>query len=227
MFRGRRPRRAHQIRRQRALTIVRLHCRDRRLLHAGMPHQRALDLTGLDAEAAEFDLLIRAPQIVDDAIGPPAGEVAGAIEPAMGGVGETFRRQLRPRVIAECDAGAADVEIARNAHRHRLQRTVEDVGGCVGNRTPDRDARGRILHDVADGEGGRLRGPIAIHEPPRASAFQHARDARAVRGFAAEDQIAQIAEHRRRLLGHPIEERCGEEKRGDPVRRQMLRECFR
>ena len=80
---------------------------------------------------------------------------------------------------------------------------------------------------MADGEGGRLRGPVAIHQPLRAPAFQHARDAGAVRGFPAEDHVAQAAEHRRGLLGHPVEKRRGQEKRGDPVIRQMPRQRLR
>ena len=47
-----------------------------------MPDQRRLDLAGLDAEAAQLYLLIRAPEKVQHPVGAPARQIAGAVHAA-------------------------------------------------------------------------------------------------------------------------------------------------
>ena len=47
-----------------------------------MPQQRRLDLAGLDAEAAQLDLLVGAPEKVQHAVGAPARQIAGAVHAA-------------------------------------------------------------------------------------------------------------------------------------------------
>src|SRR5438105_4065685 len=61
--------------------------------------ERGFDLAGLDAEAADLDLLIDAAEKVELAVGAPTGQVAGAVETASGRpvrIGhEALGRQLR------------------------------------------------------------------------------------------------------------------------------------
>ena len=128
-------------------------------------------------------------------------------------------------MIAERDAGSANIKIAAHADGHGLERRIEDVGRGIGDRPSDGHARAvDLLDDVADGEGRRLGRPVAIDEPLRLPALEHQPDAVSIRSFAAKHHVAQSNEHRGRLLRHLVEERSREEKRGNLVLREMLRE---
>ena len=81
-----------------------------------MPLEDGLDLTGLDAEAADLELPVGAAEELDVAVGEPARQVAGAVEAGARaeGVGdEALRRAARPVQVAEGDAGAADAQLSR------------------------------------------------------------------------------------------------------------------
>ena len=88
-------------------------------------HQRRLDLARLDPEAAQLHLRIGAAQELQHPVRPPAHEVAGAVHAAARRperVGhEPLRRQPGTPEIAARQPGARDVELARDAGRHRLQ----------------------------------------------------------------------------------------------------------
>ena len=91
-----------------------------------MRGERGLDLAELDAVAADLDLVVDAAEELELAVGPPAGEVAGAVEPrarlAAERVGdEALGGQVGPVEVAARHAGAADVELAGDADRHRLE----------------------------------------------------------------------------------------------------------
>ena len=109
----------------------------------GQGGERRLDLAGLDAEAADLDLLVDAPQVLDVAARQAAGEVARAVEararPRREGVGdEALGGELRTPQVAPGQAGAADVDLAGNADRRRLEPAVQEVDGEVGDRPADR-----------------------------------------------------------------------------------------
>ena len=79
--------------------------------------QRRLDLTQLDAEAPQLDLVVAAPQELELAGGQDARPIAGAIEPCAGitgeGVGDEPRgRQVGTPLVAARQAGASDAELA-------------------------------------------------------------------------------------------------------------------
>src|SRR6185312_9177805 len=109
--------RGHAIRDQ-ARAGARIVARDHRAgAHAGMAHQRAFDLAGLDAEAADLHLGVDAPQVFDVAVGQAAREVAGAVQAVRGAVrvgpvDEALRGQLGAVEVAARDTGAADVHLA-------------------------------------------------------------------------------------------------------------------
>ena len=100
---------------------------DRRLRHSRVPHQRRLDLAGLDAEAAHLHLRIRAAEELEHPVGAPARQIAGAVHPAPRRperIGhEPLRRQPGTPEIAARQSRARDVELARDPGRHRLQAT--------------------------------------------------------------------------------------------------------
>ena len=55
-----------------------------RLGDGWMSKQTRLDFTGLDAEAAQLDLLIDAAMECEGAIGVPGGEISGFVEASSG-----------------------------------------------------------------------------------------------------------------------------------------------
>src|SRR5947209_9457746 len=108
-----------------------------------MTLQCGLDLTRLDAEAANLELAVPASEELDVAVGQPAREVARPVETCIGlaaeGVlDESLRRQLRAVEIAERDADAADAELPGDTDRHGFEILVEQVDLCVRKRPADR-----------------------------------------------------------------------------------------
>ena len=103
---SRRPR--HDISRQRLAARL-LAGHHGRLRHLRVAQEGRLDLAGLDAEAADLHLPVAPAEELDGAVRPPAGEVAGAVEPlALLGreeVGhEALGGQIRPAAIAAGEA---------------------------------------------------------------------------------------------------------------------------
>ena len=61
---------------------------DHGLADGRVRRERRLDLAQLDAEAADLDLVVDPAEALERAVGPPAGEVAGAVEPRARLAGE-------------------------------------------------------------------------------------------------------------------------------------------
>ena len=62
-----------------------------------VPLQHGLDLAELDPEAAQLDLVVDAAEELERAVGPPAHEVAGAVQPAAPAGDERVRRRTARR----------------------------------------------------------------------------------------------------------------------------------
>ena len=117
--------------------------------HRGVASEGDLDLPELDAMPAHLDLVVRAPEELDHAVGAVARPVAGAVHagrPAPRGTSrgegvgdEALGRQLRAVEVAAHHAVPADVELARHPDGHRLEPGVEDVQTRVGDRASDRN----------------------------------------------------------------------------------------
>src|SRR5262249_62249936 len=89
------PRRAH-IRTQPLAAPAAVLARNHRgLRNSPMPNQRRLDLSRLDAEAANLHLRIRTPQKLQDPVPPPARKVPGAVHPAPRGSVRVRYKPLR------------------------------------------------------------------------------------------------------------------------------------
>src|ERR1700716_3416537 len=110
-----------------------------------MLSERNLDLAGLDAEAADLDLMVGTAEKMQRAVGPPARTVAGAVHAAARRserIGdETFGGHVRAVEIAARQTAAGDIEFARHTDRHRLQAIVKHIDPRVPDRTPDRRIR--------------------------------------------------------------------------------------
>ncbi len=113
---------------------------DRGLPGAGPLAQRRRDLTELDPQAAQLDLVVEPAQELHAAVGQPARGVAGAVQP----VDEAFRGQLRAVVVAGRHRHPAQVQFTRHPDGRRLAVGVQDVQ--LG---------------VLDGQADRHPGPVA------------------------------------------------------------------
>ncbi|MDH6228213.1 hypothetical protein M2169_005183 [Streptomyces sp. MJP52] len=127
--------------------------------------QGGLDLAGLDAVAAHLHLVVGAAEVVDAAVGGPAGQVAGAVHAGAGRaerVGdEAGGGQSGTARVAAGHLLARQVQFAADAGRHRPQPVVEDVGPHVGQRAADQGAA-VALDPAGEGVDGALGGAVEV-----------------------------------------------------------------
>src|SRR5262249_17364456 len=134
------------------------------LRHAFMPQQRCLDLPRLNAEAANLNLMVRAPHKLQNPIPAPARQIPAAVHPAPRSTKPIRNKALPPQPptptptpntpprlhpatpnIPTTNPSPRDVKLPNNPNRHRLQTIVQYINPVVGQRTPDRDARIGLL----------------------------------------------------------------------------------
>ncbi len=107
-----------------------------------MPGQRRFDLAQLDAVPADLHLVVRAAQVFDVPVRPPARQIARLVKPRIGlfaeGIGdELFRCQFRAVQITACHAGTAHIHFARHPDRHGLAMFIQNIDLQVRNRHAD------------------------------------------------------------------------------------------
>ncbi len=170
---GRAPARHRQDvpRLQPAHAVLELHVADQRARRAGgvaphhqgrVPHpgagaQRRLDLAGLDAVAAQLDLLVLAALEFQKAVRPAPRQVAGAVGAAGRIVGidpEGAGGELRVAPVAQRDVPARHQHFAGIALRHRRAGLVDQRHLAVRHAPAHRQARARRPHRL-------------VHEPAR------------------------------------------------------------
>ncbi len=205
------------------------------LLHRALPAQGLLDLAQLDAEAAELDLLVDAPEELDGPVGAAAHEVPRAVQARARLVAEGMRhealgRELGARVITERKSVAAEVKLSRRTDRHELPVPVEHVRRGVTDGLPDRHGV-RIVrhvgHLVPRGVGRALRRPVDVQQVPRTAALQHRTHPARRHGLATEEHAAQRREDVRRVPHELVEQRRGHEEHGDALLAQRGRKVAR
>src|SRR5262249_24102264 len=120
---------------------------NRRLRHAVMPHQRCLDLPRLNPEAANLNLMVRAPHKLQNPIPTPARQVPAAVHPPPRSPipirNKTLTRQPATTNISTPNPGPRAVKLPNNTNRHRLQPTVQYINTQIGQAAPDEIAAGR------------------------------------------------------------------------------------
>ena len=172
------------------------------LAHGGMRREHVFDFAELDAEAADFHLIVDAAKVVEVAVGQAAREIAGAVELAVGRhaerIGhETLRGQFGPVQVADRQADAGDVQFSGHADGREVaagiehqERRVHDrladeaAAALVGIGAPQRPIRHvhRRLRDAIHVD--ELRARLAMPLEPRAQM-------RKLQRFAAKDHMAQ------------------------------------
>ncbi len=111
--------------------------------HARIGAQLRFHLTALDAEAADFHLLVVAPQVFDIPPRQIARQIAGAIHartrrPVERVFEKTFRRQFGPVQVPSRHPFTADVQFADRPHRHRFAIAAQQIQPQIRNTAADR-----------------------------------------------------------------------------------------
>src|ERR1043165_5275218 len=107
-----------------------------------VPAQLKFDLARLDTKTANLDLLVETAQKLYVAVRKVTRYVPGPVKPLAGlltkGIrAKLFRRQRGLVMIATSHSVAADVQMARHAHRRRLKFFVENVDLSIRDWMPD------------------------------------------------------------------------------------------
>ena len=128
--------------------------------HHGFTHRRmfgelCLDLTALDPEAANLDLMVITAEEHEIAIRQIAGEVAGAIhararDTANGSSRNRSAVSSAPVQIPARNTRATDVQFTDRPQRHRLTPRIEQIQPRIGERLAD-DGLHLASRDFRDG----------------------------------------------------------------------------
>ena len=123
------------------------------------------DLARLDAEAADAELIVEAPEELDLAVRSHADAVAGAVPPPALVDQEPLRRELVTVEVAGPDRNAADDQLAGVALRHGLQVLVDDLGLDSRDRAADRRGAVAVGRDRPGGGDDRgLAQPVVVDD---------------------------------------------------------------
>ncbi|VVO30595.1 hypothetical protein PS720_04956 [Pseudomonas fluorescens] len=175
----------HQVRHQLLAALDQHHG----FAHRGVLHQTCLDLAQFDTQATQLDLMIEAPQVFDHPVGALAYAVAGAIQTRAiteGARHKTLGSQGRASMVTACQASAAQVQLAADAGRHRVELGVEHVGAEVGDGPADGHAVGAFVDagPVGHVDGG-LGWPIEVEQTGLWQLGEHLQLRIQWQGFAA------------------------------------------
>jgi hypothetical protein len=187
-------------------------------LHAGVREDRRLHLAGLDAVPVDLDLAVAPADELERAVGQPAREVAGAVEPLGGaaeGVGHEALGAERglPQVAAR-QAVAADAQLADEAGRQQRHRRAQHAQHGVLDGAAQRHGAQVVRQGrgnaVRGREGRALGGAVAVAErQPRQRRLRAPHVGHRER-LAAGEEVAQARQVGRVVVDHGVEERGGE-----------------
>jgi hypothetical protein len=197
--------------------------RDHRLAHPRVEEERALDLAGLDPEAADLDLEVAPAEELERPVPAPARQVPRAVEPAAAErVGhEALRGQLRAPEIAPRETRAPHGELAGAAHGERREGRIEHVCPARRDRPADRH-RSRPQagpQPVGGREGGVLGRAVAVDDLHSGERRERPLDVGVRQRVAAREELAQAGQPRQTLLHRQVEQPRGEPERRDAVAR--------
>src|SRR5262249_32845132 len=126
---------------QELLLVCLLMHHDQRVLYTFVSLEHHLDLAGLNAEAAELELLVCAAQELQHSVRAPPGQIPGAVHPGAGRPKRMGYKALgaQPRAleVPSRQARTRHVQLTTHADRYRLQPRVQHVHPCVPDRRTD------------------------------------------------------------------------------------------
>src|SRR5213594_4059212 len=190
---------------------------DDRLAHGRMIGQRRFNLAQLNAETADLNLIVDAPNEFDLAGRAIANEVAGLVETRAGLARKRIAHeplgiQLRTIQITLRESIAADVKLSRHADRRRIQITIEHVYGGVRDRIADRhravDAL-QIVNRKAGREGRILCGAITVDEPATLQFFANLPHVLNRQDISPGQQLSQAAKIFEVVIDHQMKQTSG------------------
>ena len=195
----------YQIRHQPLVSGPVLAHHDRGARHRRMRHERGLHLAGFDPETAYLQLSVDPAEVLDGAVGPPRGEVAGPVHPVarLERAGhEPVRGQLGPVQVPARHLVTGEVQLAGNADGHRVALAVQQVRPDVAQRSAD-DRWGIGGHR----RGQRVDGAFGRSVEVVASGVRYGRQLRPQR------RVDRLATHHEDLRPVPVvREQSGREK---------------
>src|SRR5579864_8744360 len=120
------------------------------LLHRVMLRQHSFNLSQLNSESPQLDLVITSTQILNLAICTPARQVSRPIQPLSWLLrkwirDKSLRRQVRSAPISPRQTYSPDVQLSPHSHRHRLHPGIQNVELRIRNRAPDRNSASSLL----------------------------------------------------------------------------------
>ncbi|SAM36211.1 hypothetical protein BN1864_LIB5394:06258 [Pseudomonas sp. 1 R 17] len=162
--------------------------------NAFMLAQAGFDFAQFDTETAHLDLMVDPADVLHHAVGTVACQVAGAVQAlarrAVRVGHETLGGEGWPRVVAACQADAADQQFTGRTHRAWTEPGIEDEQRGVGDRAPDQ--RLRLQQAMGRRPNGGFGGTIEV--PYRALQVEHALGQIGRQRFAAA-QALDTAQH--------------------------------
>ena len=206
-----------------------------------MGQELRLDLTQLDAETANLDLVVHPSEELQRPVAAPAGEIARPVGPCAGSrrgrIGhEPLRGHSRLAEIAPRHPRTANPDLATDSDRNRISRRVADPDRDVGKRPADpRD--GRTLsrrHPPARGDDRRFGRTVENSQLCRREDLAHPCQQLRRHRVAAHEKRPQPREARLGPLGqvhdlrhqrrYGVQPRHRRQQRGYPVEVQRGRE---
>src|SRR5579862_2554225 len=107
-----------------------------------MLQEGCFDLTRLDPYATNLQLVIRAPQVLDQPVGTAPGKISCPIQSSVCVRSkwirdESLRRQFGAIQVSARDTFTSDVNLAGHADRNQLTLAIQNVNLGVGQRPPN------------------------------------------------------------------------------------------
>ncbi len=190
-----------------------------RVANAGMRPQHRADFAQLDTEAPQLHLLVVAAQVDDVAVRLVTRQIARPVHARARRaerIGhEALRRQARPVQVTARHARAADEDLARHPHRHRLAAGVQDVDLRVRHRPADRHvhhARRQVLRVIYQAAHHRFGRAVFVDQPSARAHFLPQRHRARAQRFAADHERVGL---RLDAFGTQATAQCIEVGRGD------------
>jgi len=199
---------------------------------SGVGGQGGLDLAGLDAEAADLDLLIGAAQVLQLPGTGPAGQIPGRVHPLTGhperARSKPLRGQARLAQVTASQPRPRDIQLPADPGRHQPQPRIQDVDLHVVQRAADRHRVGhgaRLRHGVAGGERGGLGRAVPVDDGQGGAGGQHPADRGGGDHVSAGPDLPCPGQGIRRVLGQHPEQPGGQPQRSHPAPDDRLAHC--
>ena len=189
-----------------------------------------LDFFRLHTEAAQLDLLVETPEVLDHTVGAPTGAVTGAVQAGALVIGDkTLSRQPGAAKVTPGQADTADAQLTRHAQRHGVELLIQHAADHVAQWPTNRRALAVFCATVPVGHVDRGFGrAITVMQLHGWQLGQNAVAQFGGQGFPAREQAPQAgAFGHQRFVDKQLQQRRHEVQRGHAVFLHQLRDPMR